>query len=170
MWLIMCLYCLLPVSCIVERFLGISPKSSTELVERGGGHSTLGYESCATKKILLLFARFHRKTPIFTNFQPMTPYFSRILAIFNKLLVTERSWHIVVTPRPFIFAFNSQTSYNFWQKIRFFKNFDKCDEMLRNFWPFCPWKPLFVDTFHWKTPYICPLCHWKTPFLMQFVT
>ena len=40
-----------------------------------GGHSTLGYAPCATKKTLLFFARSHRKTPIFTNFHPMTPYF-----------------------------------------------------------------------------------------------
>ena len=46
----------------------------------------------------------------------------------------------------------------------FFKNFDIFDEMLRNFWPFWPWKPLFFDAFHWKTPYFCALCHWKTPF------
>ena len=49
----------------------------------------------------------------------------------------------------------------FGKKIGFF---DKCDEMLKIFWPFWPWKPLFFDAFHWKTPYFCALCHWKTPF------
>ena len=106
------------------------------------------------------FARFHRKTPIFTNasFTQWTP-------ILNKLLiVTERPWHIFDTQRPLIFTFNSQTSDDFWQKIWFFENFDNFDEMLRNFLPFWPWKPLFFDAFHWKTPYFCALCHWKTPF------
>ena len=111
-----------------------------------GGHSTLGYAPCVTKKTLLFFARFHRKTPYFTDFHPMTPG-------FNKLLVTERPWHIFVTQRPLIYAFN-----------------DKFDEMLRNFWPFWPWQPLFFYAFQWKTPYFCALCHWKTPFLTQFVT
>ena len=46
----------------------------------------------------------------------------------------------------------------------FFENFDIFDEMLRTFWPFWPWKTLFFDAFHWKTPYFCALCHWKTPF------
>ena len=46
----------------------------------------------------------------------------------------------------------------------FFENFDIFDEMLRNFWPFWSWKPLFFNAFHWKTPYFCALCQWKTPF------
>ena len=50
----------------------------------GGGHSTLGYAPCATKKTLLFFARFHRKTPIFTNCHPMTPYFSKISTFLTK--------------------------------------------------------------------------------------
>ena len=63
-----------------------------------------------------------------------------------------------------IFAFNSQTSDNFQQKIGFFENLEKFDEMLRNFWPFWPGKAPILDAFHWKTPYFCALCHWKTPF------
>ena len=51
---------------------------------RPGGHSTLGYAPCATKKTLLFFARSHRKTPIFTNFHPMTTYFSKILTLLTK--------------------------------------------------------------------------------------
>ena len=105
-----------------------------------GGHSTLGYMPCATKKTLLFSPRFHWKTPIFTSIHPMTP-------MFNKLLVTERPWHIFVTQRPPIFAFNSQTSDNFQQKIGFFENFNKFDEMLRNFWPFWPGKPPFFMHF-----------------------
>ena len=49
-----------------------------------GVHSTLGYAPCATKKTLLFFACFHRKTPIFTNFHPMTPCFSKILTFLTK--------------------------------------------------------------------------------------
>ena len=76
------------------------------------------------------FARFHRKTLIFTNFHPMTPF-------FNKLLVTERPWHIFVTQRPLIFAF-IMTSL-----------------MKR-------WKLWCISL---KGPLFCALCHsdWKTP-------
>ena len=84
------------------------------------------------KRPYFFFAPFHRKTPIFTNFQPMTPYF------------LTKNW--------------------------IFRKFRQIVEMLRNFWPFWPCKPLFFDAFHWETPYFCALCHWKTPFLTQFVT
>ena len=83
----------------------------------------------------------------FTKRPPFLPTFTQWHPIFNKLLVTERPWHIFVTQRPLIFAFN-----------------DKFDEMLRNFWSFWPWKPLFYDAFQWKTSYFCALCHWKTHF------
>ena len=117
----------------------------------------------------------HQKRPYFFRLlspkdPPFLPTFTQWPPIFNKLLVTERHWHILVTQRPLIFAFNSKTSDNFPQKNWFFENFDKFDEMLRNFWPFWPWKPLLFDAFHWKTPDFCALCYWKTPFLMQFVT
>ena len=52
----------------------------------------------------------------------------------------------------------------FRKKFGFLENFDKFDKMLRNFWPFWPWKSLFFNAFHWKTPYFGALCHWKTPF------
>ena len=35
--------------------------------------------------------------------------------------------------------------------------------MLRHFWPFWPWKSLFFDPFHWKTPFFDAICHRKTP-------
>ena len=123
----------------------------------GGGHSTLGYAPCATKNTLLFFACFHRKTPIFTNFHPWPP-------IFNKRLVTERPWHIFVTQRPLIFAFNSQTSDDFLQKIRFFENFDKFDKYVEKFFAILALKAPIFDAFHWKTPSFCALCHWKTLF------
>ena len=49
----------------------------------------------------------------------------------------------------------------------FFENFDIFDEMLRNFWPFWPWKPLFFYAFHWKTPIFV---RFVAKFLTQFVT
>ena len=69
-----------------NKFLYFVISKAYNLVEApgGGGHSTLGYAPCATKKILLFFARFHRKTPIFTNFHPMTPYFSKISTFLTK--------------------------------------------------------------------------------------
>ena len=104
------------------------------------------------KRPYFFFTRFYRKTPFLPTFTQWPP-------IFNKLLVTQRPWHIFVTQRPLIFSFNSQTSDNFRQKIKLSKNLDKFDEMLRNFWPFWPWKPLFLYVFHWKTPYFCAICH-----------
>ena len=73
----------------------------------------------------------------------------------------------LVTQRPLIFSFNSQTSDNFWQKIWFFEHFNKFDEMLRNFWPIF-WcislkDPLFCALYHWKTPFLDTICHRKTP-------
>ena len=140
----------------------------------GGGHSTLGYAPCATKKTLLFFARSHRKTPIFTNFHPMTP-------IFNKLLVTEIPWHIFVTQRPLIFAFSSQTSDNFRQKIWIFRKFRRNVEKFLAilalkaaiFWCFSLIDPLFwcalslKDPLFWrylspKDPYIWGAAWWHS--------
>ena len=37
--------------------------------------------------------------------------------------------------------------------------------MLRNFWPFWPWKPIFLDAFPWKTPFFwCNLSR-KDPYI-----
>ena len=101
--------------------------------------------------------------------RPFSPTFTQCPPIFNKLLVTERPWHIFVTQNP-SFAQLIVKQVTIFDKIRFFKNFDKVDEMVWNSWPFWPWKPLFFDAFHWKTLYFCALFHWKTPFLTQFVT
>ena len=104
-----------------------------------GGHSTLGYAPCATmppkRSYFFMLA--------FTERPPFLPTFTQWPPIFNTFLVTERPWHIFVTQRPLIFA-----SDNFWQKIGFFKNFDKFDKMLRNCCPFWPWKHLFFNAFH----------------------
>ena len=73
------------------------------------------------KRPYLFFARFHRKTPFLPTFTQWPP-------IFNKLLVTERPWHIFVTQRPLIFAFNSQTSDNFplhWIFWQIWRNVEK---------------------------------------------
>ena len=99
----------------------------------------------------------------FTERPPFLPTFTQCPPVFNKLFVTERPWHIFVTQRPLIFAFNSQTSDNFWLKIGFLEKFDEFEEMLRNYWP------IFLRI-SLKDPLFCALCHWKTPFLTQFVT
>ena len=119
-----------------------------------GGHSTLSYVPCATKKTLLFSLVFTERPPFLPTFTQWPPIFNKL-----KLLATERPWHIFVTQRPLIFAFNSQTSDNFLPKIGFFENFCKFDEMLRNFWPIFWYislkDPLFLCT--------SLLCHWKTP-------
>ena len=134
------------------------------------GRGALNFGLCAMchqKDSTFFFARFHRKTSILPTFTQWPP-------IFKKLLVTERPWHIFVTQRPLIFAFNCQTSNNFRQKNWFFENFDKFDEIFRNFWPFWPWKPLFFWCISQKDPlFLCALslrdplfdaiCHQKTP-------
>ena len=110
----------------------------------------------------------HQKRPYFfslalTERPPFLPTFTQWPPIFNKLLVTKGPWHIFVTKRPLIFAFNSQTSDNFRQKNWIFRKFYKFDAMLRNFCPFWLWKPLFFDAFHWNTPFFDAICHRKTP-------
>ena len=66
-----------------------------EIKSPGGGHSTLGYAPCATKKTLLLWVAFTERPPFLPTFTQWPP-------IFNKLLVTERPWHIFFTQRPLI--------------------------------------------------------------------
>ena len=113
----------------------------------------MGYAPCATKK-----------TP-FTERPPFLPTVTQWPPIFDKLLVTERPWHVIfVTQRP---SFSHQIVKQmtiFCKKFGFLENFDKFDQMLRKFWPFWPWKSLSFNAFHWKTPYFGALCHWKTPF------
>ena len=143
----------------------IPPQTHTPHTQ--GGHSTLGYVPFATKKTLLFSLTFAERPPFLPTFTQWPP-------IFNKLLVTERPWHIFVTQRPLIFAFNSQTSDNFRQEIGFFENFNKFDKMLINFWPFWPWKPvffwcislkdhLFLCALSLKDPLFDAVCHPKTP-------
>ena len=71
--------------------------------------------------------------------------------------VYERPWHIFVTQRPLIFAFDSQPSDDFRQKNGFFKNFDKFDEMLRNFGYFGPESPYFWMHFTERPLFLCTL-------------
>ena len=42
---------------------------------RGGGALNFGLRAMCHQKDPTFFARFHLKTPIFTNFHKMTPYF-----------------------------------------------------------------------------------------------
>ena len=52
----------------------------------------------------------------------------------------------------------------------FFENVDIFDKMLRKFWPFWPWKPLFFMHFTEKSSIFERFVTEKPPFLMQFVT
>ena len=138
---------------------------------RGGGTLNFGLCVMCHQKDLIFFARFHQKTPIFTHFHPMTP-------IFNKLLVTERPWHIFVTQLETpsfshlglivkqVTIFGKKWIFRTFRQI--WRNVEKL------FWPFWPWEPLFFDAFHWKKPlFLCALslkdplfyaiCHRKTP-------
>ena len=124
----------------------------------------------------------HQKDPTFcslalTERPPLWPTFTQWPPIFNKLLVTKRPWHIFVTQRPLIFAFNSQTSDNFRHKkkkkkmesLKMLTNFEK------NFGHFGPENPcffffFFFYAFHWKTLFLCALSLKDPLFLTQFVT
>ena len=52
----------------------------------------------------------------------------------------------------------------------FFENFDIFDEILKNFWPFWPWKPLFLMHFTERPPIFVRFVTQRPPFLTQFVT
>ena len=67
----------------VLELISTAPVRKTSKFARGG-HSTLGYAPCATKKTLLFFRSLSPKDPIFTNFHPMTPCFSKILTFLTK--------------------------------------------------------------------------------------
>ena len=107
----------------------------------GEGALNFGLRAMCHQKDPPFFACFHRKTPIFTNFHPMTP-------LFNKLLVTERPWHIFVTQRPLIFAFIMTSLMKRWK-----------------LWCISLKGPLFCALCHsdWKTPFFDTICHRKTP-------
>ena len=119
--------------------------------------STLGYAPCATKKTLytFFFARFHRKIPIFsptfTQWPPETPCHRKTL---THLCHSNPSFSQLIVKQVTIF-----------DKIRFFKNFNKVDEMVRNSWP-SPWKPHFTE----RPPIFVRFVTERPPFLTQFVT
>ena len=85
------------------------------ILESRGGALNFGLRAMCHQKDPTFFRSLSPKDPHFYQLSPNDP-------IFNKLLVTEVPWHIV-TQRPFIFAFSSQTSDNFWQKIWIFRKF-----------------------------------------------
>ena len=119
----------------------------------------------------------HQKDPTFllafTERPPFLPTFTQWPPIFNKLLVTERAWHMFVTQRLLIFAFNSQTSDNFpakkkWIVLKFrqiWQNVEKFSAILAlkaliNYWCISLKYPLFLCALSLKDP----------PFWTQFVT
>ena len=114
-----------------------------------------------------LRATCHQKDPTFfllafTERPPFLPTFTQWHHIFDKLLVTEKPWHIFVTQRPLIFAFNSQISDNFPQKKKK-KNFRKFWQIWRNVEKFLALKAPIFWWISLKDPFFCTLCHQKTP-------
>ena len=116
----------------------------------------------------------HQKDPTFllafTERPPFLPTFTQWPPIFNKLLVTKRPWHIFVTQRPLIFAFDSQTSDKELDFSKISTNLTKCWEIIGHFGPeshffmhFTEKPPYFCVLCHWKTPFFDAICHWKTP-------
>ena len=77
----------------------------------------------------------------FTERPPFLPTFTQWLLFLTNSLSPKDPDTSCHSKTPHISHFNSQTSDNFRQKIRFFENFNKFDEMLRNVWSFWPWKP-----------------------------
>ena len=107
-----------------------------------GGHSTLGYAHVPPNRPYF-FLSLSPKDPHFYQLSPNDPLF-----LTNSLSLKDPDTSSLSLPLVSLLIFAD----NFRQKIGFFVNFNKFDEMLRNFWPFRPWKPLFFDAFHWKTP------------------
>ena len=109
-----------------------------------------------------------------TERPPFLPTFTQWPPIFNKLLVTEILWHILVTQRPLIFAFSSQTSGNFWQKNWIFRKFRQIWRTVEKFlailalkapifWCISLKDPLFLCALSLKDPLFDAICHRKTP-------
>ena len=113
---------------------------------------------------------FRSLSPKSSERPPFLPTFTQWPPIFNKLLVTERPWHIFVTQRPLIFAFNSETSDNFQKKLDFSKistNLTKCWEIFGHFGPKSPY---FLMHFTERQPIFVRFVNERPPFLAQFVT
>ena len=123
---------------------------------RGWGALNFGLRAMCHQKDPTFFAHFHRKTPIFTNCHPMTPYFWQT-PCHRKTLT-----HDLCHSKTLIFALNSQTSDNFPQKnLDFWKistNLTKCWEI---FGHFGPENPYFLMHFTERPPYFGALCHWE---------
>ena len=127
-----------------------------------GGMGTQLWVTCHVppKRPYFFFARFHQKTPILPTSTQRSPIFKR-----NSLSPKNPDTSLSLKDPPFSHLIVKQVPI-FGKKLDFSKiltNLTKCWEIFRPFWP---WKPLFFDAFHWKTPYMyfCALCHWKTPF------
>ena len=98
----------------------------------------------------------------FTERPPFLPTFTQWPLIFNKLLVTERPWHIFVTQRRLIFFLIVKQVTIFGKKLDFSKistNLTKCWEILGHFGPEAPifWcislkDPLFLCALSLKDP------------------
>ena len=112
-----------------------------------------------------LFSLAFSKDPHFYQLSPNDP------EVFNKLLVTERPWHIFVTQRPSFSHLIVKKVTIFGKKFDFSENFDaKVEKFLailalkaRIFWCISLKDPYFCAFCHWKTSFLDAICHRKTP-------
>ena len=113
-------------------------------------------------------AMCHQTNPtFFRSLSPKDPHFYQLSPnnplVWTNYLVTERPWYIFVTKRTLIFAFNSQTSDNFWQKKWIFRKFRQIWRKFEKLLAILA--PIYFDAFHWKTPYFFRFVTERPPFL-----
>ena len=108
-----------------------------------------------------LFHSLSPKDPHFNQLSPNDPLF-----LTNSLSPKDLDTSLSLKdPSP-----SHANKWQFSVKNQIFQKFRQIWRMLRNFWPFWPWKALLFDAFHWKTPYFLRFVTERSPFLTQFVT
>ena len=89
----------------------------------------------------------------FTERPPFSPTFTQWpLFLTNSLSLKDPDTSLSLKDPSFSHLIVKQVTIFGKKKIGIFENFDKFDEMLRNFWPFWPWKPLFWMHFTERPP------------------
>ena len=94
----------------------------------------------------------HQKDPtFFRSLSPKDPHFYQLspkdpLFLTNSLSPKDSDTSLSLKDPSFSYLIVKLLRI-FGKKIGFFENLTKFDEMLRNFWPFWPKKPLFFDAF-----------------------
>ena len=104
------------------------------------------------------------KDPHFYQLSPNDPQF-----LTNSLSSKDPDTSLSLKDPSFSHSTVKQVTI-FGKKNWFFKNFDKFDEKLRNFWPFWPWKTPFFRYFTKRPPIFEHFVTERPPFLTQFVT